>query len=472
MTEKIYIVGPTGSRRALLGEKVAKERGLDLLFLDKEIEKEDGRTIKKIAMMMGEHAYHDKEYHKLVELDEANGSFVLVCGDGVLFDNMCEAIVAKGEVIVADWDRSPTQLFEEAVLDETLPYAYLDMLRMEERIAMAVSPKAREKAYGTFEKFYNERRKYFMKYAETVKPTLLVMAAGMGSRYGGLKQIDPVTDEGEIILDFSLFDAKRAGFEDVVFVIRKETEQDFRDIFDEKIGKQLNITYAFQEINDLPEGFSVPEGRAKPWGTGHAILSARNIIKGPFAVINADDYYGAEAFETMYNFLAKAKDEDYYDFCMVGYDLKNTLTENGYVSRGVCKVSKDGMLIDIVERTHIENKEQGPAFTEDEGETWEPLSDEDVVSMNLWGYTNSMMQELKEEFPIFLEEAMKNNPLKGEYLIPKVTDALIKEGKAKVKVLSSKDRWYGVTYKEDKEIVSKGLKSLKETGLYPSKLWE
>ncbi len=303
------------------------------------------------------------------------------------------------------------------------------------------------------------------------KPVLIVMAAGMGSRYGGLKQIDPVTEEGEIIIDFSLYDAMRAGFEKVIFIIKKENEEDFRKIIDGRAGAKLEVLYAYQQLDDLPVGVEIPEGREKPWGTGHAILSGRKLVNGPFAVINGDDYYGPTAFASMYEFLKNAKDDEKYNFCMVGYGLKNTLTENGYVSRGVCTVSEEGMLENIVERTRIENRNSGPAYTEDDGETWISLDGDTVVSMNLWGYTGSMMKELEKEFPVFLEEAIKSNPLKGEFLIPKVTDALIKDGKAKVQVLNSKDKWFGVTYKEDKEYVSESIQKLKAQGLYPEKLW-
>ena len=303
------------------------------------------------------------------------------------------------------------------------------------------------------------------------KPVLLVMAAGMGSRYGGLKQIDKVTEEGEIIIDFSLYDARRAGFKKVVFIIKKEHEKDFREIVDNGAGKFLDIEYAFQDINDLPKGYSLPEGREKPWGTGQAILSARQNVKGPFAVINGDDYYGPSAFSLMYEFLENAEDKEQLDFCMIGYDLVNTLTENGHVSRGVCSVSNAGILESVTERTQIEKRENVPQYTEDEGNTWNKIDEEAIVSMNFWGYTEAMMKELDDKFPEFLDKAMIENPLKGEYLIPKVTDALIKENKAVVKVLQSKDKWFGVTYKEDKEYVSRSLKELKEKGLYPKVLW-
>ena len=304
---------------------------------------------------------------------------------------------------------------------------------------------------------------------EMKEPTLVVMAGGLGSRYGGLKQIDPVTEAGEIILDFSLYDAFMAGFKKAVLVIREENLQDFRDIFDKRAGKYMDVDYAFQKLEDLPEGYSIPEGREKPWGTGHAIMTARDKVDGPFAVINADDYYGPTAFQTIYDFLSQV-DED-GKFTMVAYNLKNTITENGHVSRGVCTVSDDHYLTDIVERTKIMRKSGKIAFTEDE-ENWVELPEETPVSMNFWGYTRNMMDELVARFPEFLDEALKSNPLKGEYLIPKVTDQLIREGKATCKVLESKDKWYGVTYREDKESVSSALESMKDKGLYPDVLWK
>ncbi len=307
---------------------------------------------------------------------------------------------------------------------------------------------------------------------QRTRPKLLVMAAGMGSRYGGLKQIDPVTKEGEIIIDFSLYDAMKAGFRDVVFVIRKENEKDFRELIDNKAGRKLNITYVYQDIDDLPKGFKVPDGRTKPWGTGHAILSARHVVNGAFAVINGDDYYGPSAFASIFEYLSKAKDKEKYDFCMVGYKLKNTLTDNGYVSRGVCTISEEGTLENIEERTKIKKGENSPAYTEDDGETWIEIDEESVVSMNLLGYTKSMMDELNQTFPEFLRDALENNPLKGEFLIPKVTGQLIVDGKAEVKMLSSKEKWFGVTYKEDKEYVSKSIEDLKKKGVYPKVLWE
>ena len=304
------------------------------------------------------------------------------------------------------------------------------------------------------------------------KPTLVIMGAGMGSRYGGLKQIDAISDQGEIILDFSLYDAMMAGFEDVVFVIKKENEEDFRALIDERAGKHLNVKYAFQDINDLPEGYSVPEGRVKPWGTGHAVMSARKVVDGPFVVINADDYYGAGAFQSIYDYLSQAEDGDKYNFCMVGYNLEKTLTENGHVARGICTVDERGMLDDIVERTKIMRRGDEIQFTEDDGETWTSLPEGTTVSMNFWGFTNSFLKELEAGFPAFLDKALAENPLKGEYFLPAVVDKLIKEGRAEAKVLKSDDRWYGVTYKEDKPGVVAALQSMKDKGLYPEKLWK
>ncbi|MGF6376417.1 dTDP-glucose pyrophosphorylase [Clostridiales Family XIII bacterium PM5-7] len=304
------------------------------------------------------------------------------------------------------------------------------------------------------------------------KPTLVIMAAGMGSRYGGLKQIDPISDKGEIILDFSLYDAMMAGFDRVIFIIKKENEADFRALIDGRAGKMMKVEYAFQQLEDLPEGFQVPEGREKPWGTCHAVLSARTLIKGPFAVINADDYYGPGAFQSMYEFLSTTKDDGKYRYAMVGYLLEKTLTENGHVARGVCEETEEGCLQDIVERTKIMNRPEGIAYTEDEGTTWIPLKEGTTVSMNFWGFTQSFVGEMEDRFPKFLEEALANNPLKGEYFLPGVVDQLIKEGKATVKVLKSEDKWYGVTYKEDKQNVVDALQAMKDKGLYPDKLWK
>lgn len=300
------------------------------------------------------------------------------------------------------------------------------------------------------------------------EPTLLIMAAGMGSRYGGLKQIDPVTDKGEIILDFSLYDAMMAGFKKVVFIIKEENLEAFKELVDTKAGKHMDVEYVFQKLEDIPEGAVIPEGREKPWGTGHAIMAARDVIKGPFAVINADDYYGPGAFQSMYDFLSNVKENGQY--AMVSYQLKNTITDNGHVARGVCSIDENGYLADIVERTKIMRVDGKICFTEDEVE-WTPLDEETLVSMNFWGFTGEIMDELVERFPKFLEEAVPANPLKSEYLIPSITDDIIKDGKANCKVLTSTDKWYGVTYREDKEGVMSALQSLKDKGLYPDTLF-
>ena len=304
------------------------------------------------------------------------------------------------------------------------------------------------------------------------KPVLVIMAAGMGSRYGGLKQIDPISDQGEIILDFSLYDAYMAGFEKAIFIIKRENEEDFRALVDERAGKHMEIAYAFQELTDLPEGYEVPKGRVKPWGTCHAVLSARDLIDGPFAVINADDYYGPGAFQTIYNYLEAAADDDKYRYCMVGYQLPNTLTENGHVARGVCSVNEAGQLADIVERTKIMRREGVIQFTEDDGASWTSLPEDTTVSMNFWGFTRSFIDEMENRFPAFLDKSMVENPMKGEYFLPGVVDQLIKEDKATVRVLTSEDKWYGVTYKEDKQGVVDALQSMKDKGLYPEKLWK
>jgi choline kinase len=304
------------------------------------------------------------------------------------------------------------------------------------------------------------------------KPVLVIMAAGMGSRFGGLKQIEPVSDNGEIILDFSLYDAVMAGFSKVIFIIKKENEEAFRELIDSRAGKYIDVEYAYQILEDLPSGYTVPEGREKPWGTAHAVLAARNLTDGPIAVINADDYYGPGAFQSMYEFLEKAEDKDKYQFCMVGYQIENTLTENGYVSRGVCQITENGLLSKITERTKIQWQDDKIVYTEDDGQTWQELPRGTVVSMNFWGFTPSMMKEMEDRFPAFLDKALTENPMKGEYFLPAVVDSLIQEGKADVKVLKSMDRWYGVTYKEDKEGVVDALKSMKDKGEYPEVLWK
>ena len=300
------------------------------------------------------------------------------------------------------------------------------------------------------------------------KPVLVVMAAGMGSRYGGLKQIDPVDANGHIIMDFSVYDALQAGFEKVIFIIKKENEADFKAAIGDRLSKYIQVEYVFQDLNNIPEGFSVPEGRVKPWGTGHAVLSCIDSIDGPFAVINADDYYGRNAFSMAYDFLSGEQDEENCcHFMMVGYQLKNTLTENGHVARGICETDEQGYLKDINERTKIQRRGEGIAYTEDDGETWVPLAGDSIVSLNMWGFSAGLLKELKERFTAFLEENLPVNPLKCEYFLPFVVDELLKEKKATVKVLESVDKWYGVTYKEDKPVVMQALEGMEEAGLYP-----
>ena len=303
------------------------------------------------------------------------------------------------------------------------------------------------------------------------KPVLVIMAAGMGSRYGGLKQLDPVGSHGQLIIDYSIYDAKRAGFETVVFVIKPEIEADFKEAIGDRVSKVMDVKYAYQLKEDLPEGYSVPVGRTKPWGTAHAALAARNIVDGPFAVINADDYYGPEAYQEIYNYLSTHQDGDMYEYVMVGYLLKNTVTENGTVARGVCEETADHFLTQVTERTKIE-KGEPPRYTEDDGATWTDLSADTIVSMNMWGFTRSFLDEALARFPAFLDKTLAENPEKGEYFLPTVVSQLIDEGKARVKVLRSEDKWYGVTYREDKPTVVAAIAEKTAAGLYPDRLWE
>lgn len=303
------------------------------------------------------------------------------------------------------------------------------------------------------------------------KPVLVIMAAGMGSRYGGLKQLDPVGSHGQLIIDYSIYDAKRAGFETVVFVIKPEIEADFKEAIGDRVSKVMDVKYAYQLKEDLPQGYSVPAGRTKPWGTAHAALAARSIVDGPFAVINADDYYGPEAYQEIYNYLSTHQDGDVYEYVMVGYLLKNTVTENGTVARGVCEETADHFLTQVTERTKIE-KGNPPRFTEDDGKTWTDLSADTIVSMNMWGFTRSFLDEALARFPAFLDKALAENPEKGEYFLPTVVSQLIDEGKARVKVLRSEDKWYGVTYREDKPTVVAAIAEKTAAGLYPDRLWE
>ena len=306
------------------------------------------------------------------------------------------------------------------------------------------------------------------------KPVLVVMAAGMGSRYGGLKQIDPVGSHGEAILDYSLYDAYRAGFETAVIIIKEAIRKDFMDTVGKRLEKcPMQIRYAYQELDKLPEGFAVPEGRTKPWGTSHAVLCAADVIGDvPFAVINSDDYYGQESFRQIYDFLKNVRDAERYNYCMVGYQLGNTVTDNGSVARGVCQTDENGYLTTVVERTHIEKYPGGIRFTADGGKTWEDLAADTPVSMNMWGYTPSFLREIKARFPQFLAEEVPANPMKAEMFLPMTVGQLLAEDKITVKVLPTEAKWHGVTYAADKPAVMAALKAMAEAGLYPDGLWK
>lgn len=305
----------------------------------------------------------------------------------------------------------------------------------------------------------------------SAKPVLVIMAAGMGSRYGGLKQMDPVDEYGNLIIDFSIYDAKQAGFEKVIFIIKESIEKDFKECIGSRVSPYMDVEYVYQDLANLPEGFSVPEGRLKPWGTGHAILSCLPVMDGPFAVINADDYYGKSAFQSIYTYLSQAEDNEKYQYAMVGYDLYNTLTDYGHVARGICSIDGQSRLSDIHERTRIENHGGMAEYSEDDGATWTKLPAGTMVSMNMWGFTKSVLTELEARFGAFLTRELPGNPFKCEYFLPFVVDELLKEGKAEVTVLESRDRWYGVTYKEDKATVVNAIQGLKDNGCYPEKLW-
>ena len=305
------------------------------------------------------------------------------------------------------------------------------------------------------------------------KPVLVVLAAGMGSRYGGLKQIDPVGSHGEAILDYSVYDAHEAGFETVVILIKEAIRKDFMETVGARLAKApVEIRYAYQELDKLPAGYAVPEGRTKPWGTSHAVLCAKDAIDGaPFGVINADDYYGKSAFRALYQALSRASDGEKYDYCMVGYELSNTVTENGSVARGICATDDDGNLTQVVERTRIEQHEDGIRYTED-GTNWEKLAADTIVSMNMWGFTPSFLEEVETRFAAFLDKALVENPEKGEYFLPFVVEQLLRENKANVKVLTSSDKWYGVTYAADKPGVVAALRGFAAQGMYPDGLWK
>ena len=302
------------------------------------------------------------------------------------------------------------------------------------------------------------------------KPVLVVMAAGMGSRYGGLKQIDPVDKEGHIIMDFSIYDAVKAGFRKVVFIIKKENEADFRSAIGDRLSNQLEVSYVFQDLQNIPEGYEVPEGRVKPWGTGHAIMSCIDVIDGPFAVINADDYYGKEAYVKVHDYLVREQPaDDVLHICMAGFRLGNTLSDNGSVTRGLCHIT-DGKLTGVTETHNIFKTADGAESRED-GQPAEKLDLNELVSMNMWGLTPAFMDTLYDGFVEFLQN-VKAGDIKAEYLLPVMIDALIQKGTAQVDVLETKDTWFGVTYQEDKEVVIKAFKELTEAGVYPNGLYK
>ena len=299
------------------------------------------------------------------------------------------------------------------------------------------------------------------------QPTLVVMAAGMGSRFGGLKQLVPVDAQGHPIIDFSMFDARRAGFRHVVFIIKHAIEQQFRETVGRRMERQFDVDYVFQEPDVLPAGYTVPAGREKPWGTGHAVACCRGVVDGPFAVINADDFYGAGAFRTIYGFLAEECGPS--EHAMVGYRLRNTVTENGSVARGICTVH-NGFLTDVTERVKIYKRGDAAVYVENDREY--PLSGDEIVSMNFWGFAPSMLDELWARFPAFLDRQVPADPLKCEYYLPAVANAVLQEGLGRVRVLECGEVWHGVTYREDLQSVCDAVAALKQSGVYPESLWE
>jgi len=300
------------------------------------------------------------------------------------------------------------------------------------------------------------------------KPTLVIMAAGMGSRFGGLKQMTPVDEQGHFIMDYSIFDAIRAGFGKVVCVIKEEMEADFEAIVGTRIRPHIELVYAYQSVDMVPDGYTIPEGRVKPWGTGHAAMCAKGHIDGPFAVINADDYYGRDAFDTMAKFLMEDAGENVH--AMVGYKVENTLTENGSVARGVCE-QENGLLQGVTERTSIIPEGDGAAFTEDGGETYTHIDKGTIVSMNFWGFKPSVVGKMEEYFVDFLKEILPGNPLKAEYYLPSIPNRILKEGIGSVRVLPTSEKWYGVTYRDDLPRVQAAIAAMKAEGKYPEELW-
>jgi len=304
------------------------------------------------------------------------------------------------------------------------------------------------------------------------KPVLVILAAGMGSRYGGLKQMDPVDEQGHKIIDFSIYDAKQAGFETVIFIIKKEMEADFIECVGDPISKHMEVKYVFQELTDVPEDFAIPEGRVKPWGTTHALMCCKNVIDGPFMVINADDYYGKNGYKLLYDFLTTTEDDEKWHYAMVGYELGKTLTDKGSVTRGVCKRDENDFLTGIIEQKMLVKTKDGAAYSNDEGATFIPIDVKTPVSMNMWGFGVSVIPAFEKALNNFFANEVAKNPMKAECLIPTEVDVLLKENVASVKVLTSSDQWFGVTYKEDKPYVVESIKKLKDAGEYPEYLWK
>ena len=300
------------------------------------------------------------------------------------------------------------------------------------------------------------------------EPILVILAAGMGSRFGGLKQMTPVDDEGDFILDFSLFDAYRAGFRRVAFIIKPEMEADFRALRGARIAPYFSVDYVHQTLDVLPEGFEAPAGRVKPWGTAHAVACCRDVVDAPFAVINADDYYGTDSFALIYRFLTQNTDPN--EYALVGYHLRNTVSEHGSVARGVCRV-EDGYLHSITERTKIFKRGDHAEFTED-GEHFQTLAGDTPVSMNLWGFTPAFMDSLWRQLPEFLRESVPQDPMKREFYLPSAVDHQLQSGEVRVKVLTCGEKWYGVTYREDLETVHAAMRAMKQSGKYPPQLWK
>lgn len=301
-----------------------------------------------------------------------------------------------------------------------------------------------------------------------MKPTLVILAAGMGSRYGGLKQMDSVDEAGNKIIDFSMYDALRENFDEVVFIIKKAIEKDFKEEVGNRVAKHMKVTYVYQELDKLPIGYKLPENRVKPWGTAHALLCCKDVINKPFCVINSDDFYGRDAFKTIHDFLVSTKDDDKMHFAMVGYELNKTLTDNGTVTRGVCLADEKGYLTDIKETKDI--KKDGLNGLYKENDKWISLKGDTLVSMNFWGFTPAIFPYLEQGFIDFLN--LTNDLIKDEFYIPIFVDTLIKRNLCDVLVLSTKEQWFGVTYKEDKENVVNSIKSLKNKKIYPNVLWD